>query len=613
MRADALELSRVFQYERQMFAPLFQRPYVWEEKKQWAPLWTDIRTIAEKLIPCTCPEDQAKVKPHFLGAVVLDQIRVPAGKPDARLIIDGQQRLTTMQVLMESIKDLLVDRPEYEKSRKRLEKLVYNELEDEDARFKVWPTNTDRDAYRAVMACRSPADLDVAMKAFEKGKDCQIAKAYGFFYHTIQAWLALDKPDAAVRVDALVNTLWSKLRLVVIDMDEQDDAQMIFETLNVRGTPLLPSDLVKNFLFRQLMEGTSEKEVQRLHDQYWHPFERDDQFWRELVGKGLTQRHRIDIFLQNYLTLGLNGEVASNALFDEFKRYYALDTSRTTEWHLKELRSHADLFKRLQTVANQGSREGRFFDRIGIMEANTIYPFLLGLYRHTEGNSDAENERLLILEDIESFLVRRMVCRMNTRAYNRLFLDLLQEMRAKGDFTRQNVREFLLSQTGDVGRWPNNEEFRKAWTETALYHAITRPRLKMLLMAVDNAMQTDKNEVYELKQGVNVEHLLPQEWGDHWPLPPKGPEETEELFLRRKAYRSHILHTIGNLTLVRENLNSLVSNGPFERKRQEILKHSRINLNRFIVDLTEWNEDRIQTRATEMFGFAVQIWPHPTA
>jgi len=155
MKADAYELSIVFGYERQLFAPLFQRPYVWDKEKQWEPLWNDIKTIAENLV-----QGNEDVKPHFLGAIVLDQLRVPVDKPDARSMIDGQQRLTTMQVFLAAFRDLCRDKPELKRLSKRIERLMFNDDVKEDIdRFKVWPTNVDRLIYRVVMTARSPHEV----------------------------------------------------------------------------------------------------------------------------------------------------------------------------------------------------------------------------------------------------------------------------------------------------------------------------------------------------------------------------------------------------------------------------------------------------------------------
>jgi uncharacterized protein with ParB-like and HNH nuclease domain len=182
MKADAYEVTKVLGYDRQLFAPLFQRPYVWKKSEQWEPLWNDIRRMAERLLSCTGDKDTLKVKPHFFGAVVLDQFRVPVGKPDARSIIDGQQRLTTLELLLVAFRDCLRTDAKNDKQARKLERLLFNEDMDEDAdRYKVLPTNIDRAPYKAVMDAGSPAALHKQAEAKKVDEKASVVEAY--YYH----------------------------------------------------------------------------------------------------------------------------------------------------------------------------------------------------------------------------------------------------------------------------------------------------------------------------------------------------------------------------------------------------------------------------------------------
>ena len=273
MKADPYDIKTVFGFERQLFAPLFQRPYVWNEKDQWEPLWQDVKKLAQELV-----KGNQDGRPHFLGAVVLDQMRVPVGKPDARSIIDGQQRLTTLQLLMGAVRDLCHGHDDLVLPCRKLERLIFNDdVSHAEDRYKLWPTNVDRPVYVAIMDTTSPLALRDRMKEACPDKRTQLAEAYEYFHKVIGEWINLDEGEPAVtRCTALVNAIRDKLRLVVIDMDQHDDAQTIFETLNARGTPLLPSDLVKNYLFQQAQEAGVD--VERLHRQYWERFDVDDAF-----------------------------------------------------------------------------------------------------------------------------------------------------------------------------------------------------------------------------------------------------------------------------------------------------------------------------------------------
>jgi len=391
-------------------------------------------------------------------------------------------------------------------------------------------------------------------------------------------------------------------------MGHEDDAQVIFETLNARGTPLLPSDLVKNFLFHRAQEEKSD--VQFLYESYWEPFEKEDEFWRGEMRQGRIKRPRIDLFLQHYLTLMKKDEVTASALFAEFQKLVDKHSNQNPEWHLRSFREHADHFYNFFTMSRE-HREGEFFHRLRIMDTTTVFPFLLGLYRDLENFSDASREKVGILEDLESYLVRRMICRLTAKDYNRLFLDLLAELRKKGQFTRQSLRDFLMRQTAESRLWPTDEKFRQAWLYSPLYNTITRPRLRMLLKALDEALSSSKTENYSLRDDLTVEHILPQYWEEHWPLSALGEKETPEERIERIRRRNTLIHTIGNLTFLTKALNPAISNGPFERKKSEILKYSALNLNRFLTEIKTWDEERILKRGEEFFELACRIWPHP--
>lgn len=598
MKADPYDIKTVFGFERQLFAPLFQRPYVWSETDQWQPLWNDIHKVAELLLA-----GKEDCKPHFLGAVVLDQMRTSIGKPDARSIIDGQQRLTTLQLLIEALRDLCHSREPLAMQRRRLEKMLYNEdVSDAEDRYKVWPTNVDRPVYKAIMDTTSPAALARRITEACQGKRTQLAKAYQYFHRTMAKWLDLDGDDGVTRCEALVNAIREKIRLVIIDMDDQDDAQVIFETLNARGTPLLPSDLVKNFLFRRAQDAR--EDVVRLHDTYWEPFDVEDTFWREKVRVGRLFRARIDVYLQHYLSLQKRSEVAMGELFTEFQNLVARNPERNAEWHLRMFHRHAQHYKHFCMVPPD-TREGVFFERLSDMETTTVFPFLLGLYEADV----SEDDRLAILLDLESFLVRRTVCRLTTQGYNRLFLDLVAGLAGGARYTREAVQGFLLAQTLDSQRWPADDEFRDAWMSVPLYRAAKRARLRMLLRALDSALHDGRTEPYTLKRGLTVEHIMPQQWEHHWPLSPQ-PGETPEEFDARKQRRNSLVHTIGNLALLTQSLNPTVSNGSFETKKEKILRHSAINLNRFLYELDRWDEEGIMARGQRLCDVAMRIWPH---
>lgn len=624
MKANSIGLQKTFEQAIRYRIPLFQRPYVWTEDNNWTPIWDDVRTLAEKKLRT------GDSPPHFLGAVVLDQLRGDTGTIETRQVIDGQQRLTTLQLLLAAIRDLA---REHDVSRyaDRFGVLTSNSesfQDHQDDEFKVWPTNRDRDDYRKAMQAGSPGSLK---DAHEVGRNkrrigSRIADAYLYFHGALAEWLTRngeaedgEEPLGGTledRFEALWYVLRNRLLLVVIDLEDDDDAQVIFETLNARGTQLLPADLVKNYLFHMAeLEGAP---IQDLYDKHWRHF--DEDFWRQEVRQGRLKRPRIDLFLQHYLTLKTYDEVNVGHIFGVFKQYTSI-TPKTAESgdgepvavqekaedHLGQLTRYGGVFRRFHEP-EEGSRAALFFRRLYAIDTATVFPFLLEAFL-TFGQPEQGDAIEHILVDLESFLARRMMCGMTMKNYNRLFLDLVRNAEKTGGVTPEGVRAFLLKLEGDSVRWPNDEELSDTFVVEPFYRALSQVKQRMVLQAIDSEMETSKSEAIAYPSKLTIEHLMPQSWRDeNWPL-----TETDDEAKRQNQIelRASLLHTIGNLTLLTGSLNSSVSNGPWADKRPEVLKHSKLNLNRYFQYKETWDEQEIVRRSKVLFELARKVWPHP--
>ena len=596
MEVGARNVKVIFEQSRRLVVPLFQRPYVWNLEDQWEPLWHDIEALSNRLI------EGKDVRPHFLGAVVLDHVRKPTGHIETRTIIDGQQRLTTLQLFLEAFYDHCMARGD-KRHADALRKLTRNDdplSDDTDDDFKIWPTNVDRDHFRSVMEADSPSTL---LKSFDKKGSAKttgrrIADAYIYFHQAIETWVSTESADETKRIDILYQTIREHLQMVVIDLGRDDDAQMIFETLNARGTPLLPSDLVKNFLFHEIL--VSKQNLESLYAKHWRQFDEDDDYWRAQTGRGHAKRVRIDRFLQHFLTLKKQDEIEVGHLFAAY-REFVRDGKADARQQLADLHSYATIFRSFDRFRAE-SREGRFFYRISAMDVGTAYPFLLELFQKFGAEEEAIQQTLVWLE---SFLVRRMICQLNTRGYNRLFIDLLQTLKGTATNLPNRVRDFLRASDAESNRWPSDTEFRSAWRDTPIYGVLVRERVRMVLEALEMQLRTAKSEKVTLQEKLTIEHVLPQSWVQHWPLP-EGQDSDEAA-----EHRNRVLHTMGNLTLVTKKLNPAISNGPWKKKRPEIRRHSVLRLNLDLVDCDEWNEETIRSRSGELFDIARKLWPYP--
>jgi hypothetical protein len=603
MKADSITVQDFFHAERRHLVPLYQRPYVWKQAEQWEPLWDDLRLLAERAL------ENKKVRPHFLGAVVLEQIKTGIREVPARLVIDGQQRLTTLQVLMGALRELCAELQD-DDLRRRLERLTRNEDADpaSEQRFKVWPTNLDRAAYSRLMGTDPSQSVQVRLEAAAKDAvgEGLIVKAFGYFAEAIRAWLHEDGGEkASARAGALVDVIRQSLQLVVIDLGDDDEAQVIFETLNARGTPLLPADLVKNYLFQSAaMEVV---DLDQVYAKHWESFDKRAEYWRKPVKQGRFFRPQIDLFLQHYLTLLARDQVSATHLFSEFKEFVATRPEWNAERHLQAIHRYATVYERFSTLTPD-SRQGVFFYRLGVLETTTLIPFLLGLFERFQAPEDAPHTDAIVA-DLESFLVRRMVCRLTTKNYNKFFLSLVEpidEASSAGE-AAASVRRVLLEQDAESTLWPKDSAFTVAWLELPAYRLLTRARLRMILEAIEAQIRTDLTEAISLQGKLTVEHLMPQAWEPHWPLPPHTDVASAT------TERNQWVHRFGNLTLLTKKLNPSISNSGWTIKHPKIMGNSALALNRALRENTRWDEETIERRNLTLLEVALRIWPRPTS
>jgi hypothetical protein len=600
LQVGILQIQKLFGREVHYAVPLYQRPYVWNEAEQWRPLWEDLAPLAEMVA------DGKQSRAHFLGASVQEPVAVPSGATEVRRVIDGQQRLTTLQILLKAFRDV-AEASGCTNHARAIDKLLRNDdplITEAPKRLKLWPTRSDQPDFQAVMDAGGPEELKQALGkpgASYPLRNHGIANAYLFFHREIMAWLAEGNDGVEARVAGLYGAIRDQLRLVVIDLDDKDDAQAIFETLNARGAPLLSADLVKNFLLGQLEADAAEEAYRK----YWQAFDNDGAFWRGLVGRGHAQRARIETFLQHALTL-LTGEVVSAGhLYNAFRDFIDRPDTGSALDILSRIRRLGDIFRRLQEP-QPDRRISDFFYRLHTLDVVTAWPFILALYEQYEGEQDTLRDMLTLLE---SYLVRRMVCRLSTRGYNTIFTKLTALIAGDGDGALLAVRSELLEGKAEVDRFPRDPEFAEAWSKNKLYENLTRPRLRFLLEAMEEAQRTAFAEDSRVPRNLTVEHVMPQGWREHWQLSEGASAENRDVAVQ----------TIGNLTLLNGKFNPYQSNRPWidggqpeSGKRANLDQHTVLFMNRELCNHAVWDEPRIRDRAEKLLGSAIKIWPCPS-
>ena len=313
--------------------------------------------------------------------------------------------------------------------------------------------------------------------------------------------------------------------------------------------------------------------------------------------------------MHQYLTMQRRDDVQVGKLYAEY-RAFADKTELSTVEQLGAIRRYGDIYRSLDHLS-VGSVEETFMYRLRQMDVATVMPFVLRLMGDT---SMADEDRAAIMKDLESFLVRRMVCQLTTKAYNKLFVDLLKITDEKG-LTPQVVHSQLLAWTDPTTQWPDDETFHAAWVDQRAYGWIAQARIRMVFEALEPVVRSDMAEnVMLIQEALTIEHLLPQSWSAHYPLPAGVDTETARM------ERERLLHTFGNLTLLTQRLNPSVSNGAWANvnaqgvdrgKRAEILRHSNLGINSMLLDYEAWDETAIRSRGEVLFKAAKKLWPYP--
>jgi hypothetical protein len=613
MRTDTAKLHQLFSMERRFVIPLFQRPYVWGPD-QWDALWEDIREMTEGIHDAGVGSRPA----HFLGAIVLQGVPLTGHHIAAFQVIDGQQRLTTLQLFLSALRAaalfLKVPRvPDMTVSLFQNRDVVVDE---EVEKWKVWPTRKDQDQYlkamnatdRATIAAEFP-DRDPKDRRRKLPRPPMVA-AWIYFHDAIVTWSsATSDPGRAVgdRVLDVFSALRTRLEMVQIDLTEHESPQVIFETLNARGVPLLAADLLRNYIFQR---AGSPAAAEHLHRTYWQRFESDldpqspalGRWWDQEERQGRMTRARLDLFLQHYVTAQTSRVVRIPDLFDDYKTWVKGGPFPTVEEELKTLTRYAAHFETLLR-GDESKPIGRFAARVRAMDQSTVFPLVLWVL---DTPTLTEPDRVAILRDLESFLLRRMVCGRPTNGYNKLFLQLLTGFRAQPSGNAAAFRVLLAAGKTEVSEWPDDATFEKAWMDLDAYSELGSGRVVMVLRALEAELHGPKTEHVAVQGPLSVEHVMPQAWESHWPLPGVLAEQIE------LGARSALLHDFGNLTLVTPNFNSTLSNRPASEKLPDIDRHSALMLNRdFGGGRSTWTEQDIRDRSGRLFQIARKVWPGP--
>jgi len=549
MEARPSQLFEFFDGTKQLLIPLFQRPYEWSEK-EWEILWDDI------LEQYMLPEDQA-LATHFTGAIVTAPARsVPVGVSKF-LVIDGQQRLTTIAIMLSVIRSL------YDKKSKQYRKitrLLINEDDEGLDYYKLLPTQPDRDAF-----------MDMIHERAISGD--KFAAAYNFFKDKIAG---KDLDDVGIDLDRLSSTLQNRLTVVAIHLGETDDPYLIFESLNAKGAPLTQADLIRNYLLLRLHSN----EQQAAYERSWLPMQ------SRLAGDHLTE------FMRQYL-MQSGEEVARSSIYAVLKKRLLSVKDPEIALELQNMEQSSTLYADIVGLSSSLPSEitGRLA-RLRRWDIATANPLILKLLLAHRKRSVSTAEVVEVLHLIESFAVRRTICAVPTNQLKRIFLAVTKEM-PDTDVAAWLRRNLSAGQSGR--RWPRDDEFRES---LARYRAYAQPidRCKFILETLEDAHGHKEGAKFE---DATVEHIMPRTLSDEW---------KQVLGERYGDVHERWLDIIGNLTLT--GYNPELSNASFLKKR-DLLEGSKYELNKWVARKSTWTSKEIAERTDFLFEIAARIWVGP--
>lgn len=626
MDSRTFTIQQISQDRRQYRVPFYQRPYVWNRDDQWGRLWEDIRDKADTRL------QGGKAFPHFMGAVVLEpQKKVGLLGVERHHIIDGQQRLTTLQYVLTALIHALRS-AKNEKLLPLFEACLSNAnpetMEDVAVeRFKLWPTFRDRKQYEQAMTAGSLDDLRQRFPTSftQTGSLRKIGvmhppalEAIVFFYDQMVEWVSdSTEDDAATRSMALASAVLTDLSIVCISLGEEDDAQVIFETLNGHGAELHATDLIRNFIF--MRAGT---DADDLYNNLWSQFEAP--LWSEAQSRGRLNRPRLEWFVQTAVQAQTGDEIDVGRLYAGYRRF----VDGTTGLHdasaqLAMLNRYGEHYKAL--VTGTGNAPIAAFGRsVAVWDASPTHA--LALRVAASALPQAEQEE--IYRCIESYLVRRAVCGLSRKNYNKVFAQQLRRL-IEADLNAASFRKALTALTGEASRWPGDEEFRRQWLDGAVYPGrLDAPKLRTVFHRLETEIRTEKTEepIPLALDSLDIDHILPQSWYTYWPLADGAKISSDEALaaapmryltegVDAKAQsilkRQDAVPRMGNLTLVHYGVNRALQNHAFEAKRKALFEHSNLQLNRGLMQLAAWDEAAIEVRGEVLLKAALRIWPGP--
>jgi len=562
-------ITQIFPKRRILEIPFFQRGYVWGEEN-WERFLADMEIVS------------SEKSPYFMGSLILKEKDAGASRDTGNVmsLIDGQQRLTTIVLFFKVAFDVQGHSDKFD---------TFNDWDRK--KISLRHNHNDIEIFESIV------EEKLTLKLKSKYEENKVLKCYEFFK-------SKEKTIKGIDTGAILD----KLQFVEITLSSEEDEQQIFDTINSLGVDLTIAELLKNELFR--------REDEKLFNSTWKKaFEEENKkFWDTTVTSGRRRRQNIDMLLQAYLLIRSNANDKYmnrlDSLFMSYKNFIRhnsiADSTSRREKFIRNLMDYADVYKENinSDLLNQDIDKASAVKRMNLvvfgLSITTIIPYLLYVLKE----ADIDN-RDKIFSLLESYIVRRVVCKETSKDYNNMFASFIR----KGIKNYDDLRKEIFKAGEDqVRAFPDNESFKKGFKSSTL----NNPHAKTILYLIEKGVRDDKREAVALRglSDYSLEHVMPKKWRNHW---------RDGLDEQQGIERDKILLKLGNLTIITHALNKSIRDSDWETKKHGSGKRKGQGLHEYsksikifdkFLEEPEWNEEKIKERTDFLFNEAREIWPY---
>ena len=563
MKGDAQPLIKFFDgSDKRFIIPLYQRNYDWKEDN------------CEQLFQDLLKMHHSDRKSHFFGSIVSS---IQSGTED-RFIIDGRQRITTVSLLLIAMVNAFkvgdIQATDGKLVDKIFKRYLVDEYQEDERKVKLKPIKKDMDAFDAL--------LYKPKEQYLKGSN--VTRNYEFFYDKIV--------KSGLTMDELFETI-KKLEVINIKLDEDDDPQLIFESLNSTGLDLSEADKIRNYLLMSLAPA----EQDDLYTRYWNPIEE-------------STKYDPSSFVRDYLTMKQGKIGRIDKIYFIFKEYAENERIGRAEL-LKEMHHYAKIYSQIDN-ANMGTEKiNRKLNQVRTLDSTVAYPFYMAFFDYAEKNGLSDEEKYRVLDIVEAYWARRIICNLPSNALNKVFAtlhrDVLNNMNKAVEGTNPTYTDvliYLLLKKGRSSVFPKDDEVKEDFATRQVYKMPANLRM-FILERMENRDSKECHDVVKqlTEKTISIEHIMPQTLSEKW---------KDALGEEWERIHQQYLHTMANLTLT--GYNSQYSNLAFLEKRdmEKGFNDSAFRLNNYVKSCDQWTEVEMKQRQHDLLEVFMRLWPMPS-